>query len=1358
MNTTHIGTVLLFIGMMGLINDSNAQSGELFTVDADLSSSMVTDIHQCRNGFVWIATEDGLNRFDGSKIKVYRNDAHAPHTMLSDVVRVLGADTAGTMFIGYINGLQYYDAASDSFHDVPLYVPNQGIVSPHVRAIYQRKNGQLLVGTSGYGIFEIRQGKQGLQGVRLVDLEPSNLILRLFEDDDENLWIATEDRGLFKKNTRGLTVYFSAKKAQYNVIGSICQDRHGNLLAGNLNNGLYRYEAATDSFYHIPFPNAPHLPVSDLYVGSNNLVYLASDGYGMKVYDPVSNRLTALDATVTRFNFSDTKATCILEDRAGNIWVGIHQKGVFLLHGHENHFRYIGHRSIKSNLIGSQAVTAILEDRRGTLWVGAGNDGLYQLNRERDASIHYKATANDDPFPSSVMSIFEDTDGDFWLGSLKDGLARFDPQSGVCQPITGLVDEFGDDVGCIPAITEDRLGQLWIGTKGAGLFSVDKDTDTIRNFTSVAGKQYHLKGNYLPNKWINCLLVTENDLLFAGTYDGLACFDLKTESFSSTFGINKLLPTTVVYTLFDDKKGNLWIGTSMGLFRMDLRSKEIVSFQMDDGLPSNVVYAIEADAHGHIWVSTNRGIAKMNLKDDHFVSFFAGDGLQGDEFTAGASLRSQNGEIFFGGINGISYFNPMDIRLETTKPFSAYIVDFYVHDKPVRKGLKSGSREITDAAVIETNVFNLAYADNSFTVEFSTMDYSEFERITFQYALNDNDWTTLSRGHNRVTFDHLEPGKHSLRYRAKLNQSYSDVKHALIVVRPIGLLSPFAKVIYGVIFLIGSVFVILRDQNRQRLKAQVVAQQHAQEINLAKLEFFIHIAHEIRTPLTLVISPLRKLLNRIQDRDRDGLHRIINRNIQRMLDLVNQLLDIRKIEAGQMNLQFVRTEIVAFTKDICSLFEDQFDAKRIQFSFSSEERNLYAPIDVQHFDKVLINILSNACKFTPEGGRIQISLQKHPSGYRIGRPSVSLSIADSGESIDPHESERIFDCFYQAKNQGKYTGYGAGIGLHLTRQLVELHHGNIRVENLTESGCAFIVEIPLDEEQGTSQPLSPSVVHNRLPVSTPYVSSASRSQKAPAAAKRVAVVDDDGDIREFLEKMLSSAYAVNTYKNGLEAYQGILSDAPDLVISDVMMPLMDGMMLCRKIRQNPLVHHVPVVLLTAKGSDSDQVKGLGWGADLYITKPFNMDVLSENIGSLLRNREIVGKNVRESQSRQKHISKIILKSADEKLMEKVHKLIESNIANPQLSVEMLAEEIGISRVHLHRKLKDLTHLTTKDLIRKIRLEQAAELLTSKRLSVSEVAYAVGYSDVSSFSTAFKLLYGVVPKKFAEQKHHSDHPL
>jgi len=457
-------------------------------------------------------------------------------------------------------------------------------------------------------------------------------------------------------------------------------------------------------------------------------------------------------------------------------------------------------------------------------------------------------------------------------------------------------------------------------------------------------------------------------------------------------------------------------------------------------------------------------------------------------------------------------------------------------------------------------------------------------------------------------------------------------------------------------------------------------------------------------------------------------------------------MDVQKIEKGLMVLKFARVDMVKYTEEVCALFEEQFLAKDIHFTLRLPETGCFATVDPLNFDKVLVNVISNACRFTPSGGDISVELTEKAHG-RFGT-TLTLSVADSGQQIDEKEVDRIFDCFYQSDHYRNHHS-GAGIGLYLAKQLMALHGGDIRAENLDQGGCRFVMTFPQsgpkDAEVEVNYPSLP-----KLKEETPALADLSASLNQQHA-KKVVVVDDDLEILAYLKGELSSMFQVAAFSDGETAYKYVLTETPDLIVSDVMMPILDGLSLCQKIRGNPNVSHIPVILLTAKVHETDNLDGLECGADAYITKPFNVDILLKTIEGIIKNRERIRKNEREQRFQTQYISNVSIKSADEKLLEKIHLLIEQNLGNPLLSVEMISSEIGISRVHLHRKLKQLTNMTTRDLIRNIRLKQAAQLMKKKGLSVSEVAYAVGYSDLSNFSLSFKQIYGMSPSAYAAQK-------
>nr|WP_295927730.1 two-component regulator propeller domain-containing protein [uncultured Dyadobacter sp.] len=1342
--------VLALVSWLCIVSNVFGQSAKLFGVENGLSSSMVTAVHQDRSGFIWVATEDGLNRFDGIKFTVYRQDKANGEAVSSNFIQVLFEDQTGRMYTGSLHGLQYYDPATDSFRTIPLMIGQSKMTHVRVLAICQRRNGDILVGTSGHGIFRVEQEGRQLCARPVTLQVPSNLIIQMFEDSDRNLWVSTEDRGLLRfadTSLKSVNAYFVSKKIQNNIVTSLCQDKYGRVFAGNMVSGLYQYSAVNDTFQNIPYPGAGSLPIADLMVNDNGQVLIGTRGNGLKYFDSGSGRILDMNHNVDTFDFTKSKVFSACEDNSGNTWLGIYQKGLLLLGVNTNRFGYMGYKSASKNLIGSSAVKALFEDKNRTIWVGTDNDGLYALPDGGKPAMHYHKSAANPSAPENVMTVFEDSEGNLWTGSYLTGLSKLDRKTGKFAHSDKLSDKNGDNVQRVFDIKEDSKKRLWIATMGSGIFGMDLRTGSVENLDALPGRVSLPKENFLPNSWVNCLLIAKDNKLFIGTFNGLACLDLETKNFVSAFGANSLLKGVVIYALFDDDKGNLWAGTSQGLKKISRATNAITTFDMADGLPSNLVGAVRGDKAGNLWLSTNRGLSKMDLESNTFVNFYSADGLQGNEFSQGASMVTRNGAFYFGGINGLTHFKPEEIRMSAKRP-AVRIVDLYIHDKAVKKGMKSGGYMIVDTTVSSAREFNLAHHDNSFSLEFSTMDFIDAERVSYMYAINDNDWTALRAGTNRLTFENLAPGKYQFRLKAKSSKTDSDETRLTIIIHPAWYFSVWAWLVYGLLGLFAGIYIFKTLKNRRLVKQKMLAHSRREEVNEAKLQFFINIAHEIRTPLTLVVSPLQKLQSQDYNAERMHLYDIMGRNTKRILDLVNQLMDIRKIEKGQMALQFSHVEMVDFTKEICLLFEEQIETKKIEFVVDAPPQKIFAHIDPLNFDKVLINVLSNAFKFTPKGGRIRVALSVSDTRNGNGRHELRMAVEDSGPFIDQHETERIFDCFYQSDSHRDHNRYGTGIGLHLVKQLVELHRGRIRAENMAESGCRFVIEMPV-EEVSAAEIESTDKLSSVDRLAPEMSAEGAHKTKSARKARRLVVVDDDTEICNYLADEMSGEFTVSSYANGEEAYKAILKDIPDLIISDVMMPVMDGMALCKKVKANPLVNHIPVVLLTAKTAESTNAEGLEMGADAYITKPFNMQILTKTIKALIRNRQILRNNDNEQHYQEEYISRVSIKASEEKLLEKVHLLIDKNLGNPDLSVEMISNEIGISRVHLHRKLKELTNLTTRDLIRNIRLKQAAELMTKKGLTVSEVAFAVGFANVNSFSVAFKELHGVSPTAFAE---------
>ena len=665
-------------------------------------------------------------------------------------------------------------------------------------------------------------------------------------------------------------------------------------------------------------------------------------------------------------------------------------------------------------------------------------------------------------------------------------------------------------------------------------------------------------------------------------------------------------------------------------------------------------------------------------------------------------------------------------------------------------------------------MFQLAHYDNTFSIIFSTLQYNNPEQISYQYKIEElsNQWLSTEPGVNRVTYNNLPPGKYTFHVRALSHGNLSEIRTVKILITPPWYEMWWAYCIY--VFLLGLLVLGIVNYilSRMRHRREIMKREHAEQLNEAKLQFFINISHEIRTPMTLIINPLEKLLAEKKGGEVQKTYLMIYRNAQRILRLINQLMDIRKLDKGQMFMKFRETDMVGFIDDVMLTFDYMARKKKIHFSFEHTMPQLKVWVDMNNFDKILMNIFSNAFKYTPEQGEITVSLSTGRDATRRDplKEYFEITVTDSGIGLDREKIERIFERFYQIDNDVTKSNFGTGIGLHLSRSLVELHHGIILAENREDApGSRFVIRIPLgsahlrtDELEDVEAGITPHAVLVK-PEKTDLEEvfeegedEEDEESKKTGKAKnrmRILIVEDEEEILSYLKEELEGDYRIMTRKNGREAYDTILADTPDLVISDIMMPEMDGLSLCRKIKQNTNVNHVPVILLTAKSKPEDTMEGMATGADAYMVKPFNTELLKSTIANLLANRKLLKSKFSGAQQQEDKVQKLSMKSADEILMSKIMKVINENLSNPDLNVEMLAANVGLSRVHVHRKLKELTNLSARDFIKNIRLQQAAALLKEKKLTVSEVAYATGYTNLSHFSSSFKEVHGMSPKEY-----------
>lgn len=1351
---------------------AKAQTGKFYTTDKELSNSLINEVYQDRKGFIWVATENGLNRFDGTRFSIYRHNSGDSTSLKNNYVRTLFEDSQQNFWIGCINGLQRYDRATDTFHE--LFIPRKdGKKNPHITSIIERHNGDIWIATSGQGAISLKKGKQPSQfniETHLDEQMGSNYLNVLFEDSRQNLWIATEDKGLYRYSPESKEL--KRYKAPYNIgsddVSAICEDSHGQIFVGTLTGGLFKLSARQDgNFEPIPYQKQMIMNIRTLIIDSQGRMFIGTDGQGVKEYQPKLNAIIDSEINAGPFDFSKSKVHSLIEDRDHNLWLGIFQKGLILIPGISNKFDYYGYKSIHNNSIGSSCVMAICVDEEAVIRIGTDNDGLYAIDEHGKQLQHFShQSGNSNSVPSTIMCIYEDTNHDLWLGSYFDGLTRMNKQTGQCQDVTFLLQgNLSNGKPKVSCITEDRERSLWVGTYGSGLYKIDLATQQATYYESTRNENDDWSVNRLPNDWISCLMQDKEGMLWIGTYKGLAVLNPKTNNFINYQKRNNLLPGYVVYCLLESSTGEIWAGTSEGLICLNKTNQEGCRFTTRDGLPSDIICGLAEDRKGNIWISTHQGISKFTPKEKKFINYYAGDGLQGNEFTRTAVFKDKRGKIYFGGTNGVTAFYPEDIT-EIKKKLNVLVTGFYVANRAIKKGDKSGKNTITDTAVMDSERFTLAYNENTFSIDFSVLEFSNPDRISYRYKIKElgNEWVSIQPGTSQVTYSSLKPGKYTFSIQARDYNNYSNIRTLEVVITPPWYQTWWAKVFWTCLVILVIYALTMYALSRIHRRQEVMKQKHQEQINEAKLQFFINISHEIRTPMTLIISPLEKLI--AERSEKTQVYLMIHRNAQRILRLINQLMDIRKLDKGQMHLKFRETDMVGFINDLMQTFNYQAQKKNISFTFDKElpePDSLKVWIDLNNFDKVLMNVLSNAFKYTQEGGDIRILLKTgHNNAYRGAlKEYFEIDITDNGIGIDEDKIEQIFERFYQINNDVTQSNFGTGIGLHLSRSLVELHHGTIKAENRKDGpGTRFVIRLPLGcrhlkaEELESLENLANRLPTSQLPKETVYETKDELADSGkPIKAKtryRILIIEDDDEIRRYMCDELSSDFRVSECTNGREGLETILKEKPDLVISDIMMPEMDGITLCRKMKQNVNINYIPIVLLTAKSKTEDRIEGLEIGADAYIVKPFNTEYLRTTISNLIANRERLRGKLVGDQQIEENIVKIEMKSSDEILMGKVMKTINDHLADPALNVEMLASNVGMSRVHMHRKLKELTHQSARDFIRSIRLKQAAHLLSEKKLSVSEIAYATGFSNLSHFSNTFRDFYGISPSEYKEQ--------
>lgn len=1293
------------------------------------SNSHVNKIIQDHSGYIWIATDNGLTRFDGFNSKTFTRNPNSP-SLLNNIVLTVMEDSHNNIWVGTPDGIQRFIPESETFETPRQNYP--GIPEfTYVNSIIEDSKGNIWFTTSRSGIICFKADTHEPVWYSTTNSAiASDKSTIVFEDKFGNIWIGTNDNGVsvFNPSNNTMTHYRHNPDDEATLSGnniySIAQAPDGLLFVASFDGGIDTYNYRTHRFTRnsIPLPgNVVSLEIDE----QNNILYIGTEGNGIWTYDlSDTSAPKPLTPDVKDFDISHAKIHDITVDRSGGIWAAVYQRGALLIQNSSQEINNIGHNPFNSSRnIGNYPVLSILKDSKGLLWIGTDGDGIYHTDKDGN----FKHLIGNLVESNVVLCLFEDNNGDIWAGSYHGGLSKYNQSTDKFIPIP--IPGHGNQPLEINTIAQDSQGRLWLGTNGNGI-CIYNPTTGVTEFLrhSTDGKpDEQICGNS-----IHSILFDRNGNVWIGSSDaGLSLLRAGSRKFEQFNLVNRRLNNNCVYSIVEDQGGTVWVATATGL--VSISDGKTTIYNTSDGIPEAPIYGLILSDDGNLWFSNSEGISCFDIQNRSVTRH----STPTYEFKRGAAYSDDVGRLYFGGVGGVIDFLPDSFNQSSSLTNVEFHDISYVNDNGT-----TGSKVVRKPILSDQDIV-LNYDSNTFRVSFGAFEYVNPQDVSYYIMLeNYNDtWLPVPPGAQSASFSKVPPGKYNLKVKASLGDSVVE-KSIPLIIKPPFFLSPVARFIYFLLFILCVILAYLIIRARRKRRAEHHRLRQKEKVNQDKLQFFTDISHEVRTPLTLILSPIASLKKSSPDKRTVETLEMMESNGHRILRMIDQVLDLRKYDSNMARLQVSPTNIRDFIAQLCSSFTHILQTRNINFSVNfTDDVPETILIDRDKIDKVIFNVVSNAIRFTPDGGRVGISVDVEGTG------NLRIRISDSGPGIPPENQEAIFDLFYQV--QSKYRRGGTGIGLHLSRKMMELHRGSIFVEDSSpDNGTTFTVIIPLGPDAFTAEEKAGGdILPHTHPSEIHFAEPAKESEPVlrPSLAQKpytILIVEDDLSILEYLANSLSAEYNVITATNGALALEETIRHRPHCIVTDIMMDTMDGLELCRKIRANPAICETPIIVLTAKASDAQRIEGIEAGADSYITKPFSVEHLRAQIAMLIHSRRIIQQKFAKNEKVNENVA--TMKSSDDKLLERIESVVIKDLSNPDLNVEYIASEIGVSRSHLHRRLKELTGVSPSTYIKQARMRHAAILLIEKRMNVSEVAYATGYNTLSHFSTAFKEFYGMSP--------------
>ena len=1318
------------------------QSGKVqfehLSVKDGLSQLSVVSIFQDTQGFLWFGTRDGLNKYDGNNFQIFRESD--PDLYISNsFIQCMAEDEKGNLWVGTKRGLNRFDRNTGRFKQYYSSDDDSTISENTINCMLRDSRNMLWVGTS-YGLNRYIPETDHFERCAFSGLHLDTYIRKLAQDHDENLWIGSEN-GLYVYNmhTNSIKKYSHIPDDEHSIsqdrIGALFCDSKGRIWIGFIQQGVCLYDAQNNNFIRFNKEHGLNDNTIRCFAEDHegNILVGTFDGlnkYNEDNHDFTSAYGSAENGVVPISNFSVYDVLC---DRSGTVWVGTYSGGVSYYSPFNQHFRFHDPGMQGRMLFG--IVGPMIAHDNG-VWIGTEGGGLLFFDRNNEKYSYYRLPgASERSFSRNIVkSLFLEGDC-LWIGTTYNTIYRFDISRHeflqAISPPWGLIHYM---------MFRDNGKNLWIGsTDDNALGYLKPDGQAVQPLPLNDGQYFN------PSN-IRCMMEDSTGIYYIGTFgDGMFRYNAHTKThiqFSNVENDSASLPHNRITTMFKTKDGSIWVSSlGGGVSRFNRNTGTFENFGQRHGLASGMVYAVVTDHEEKFWMSTSAGISHFDPWSEKFTNFNKNNGVHISEFTPGSGMVTADNEIFFGGNDGFVSFYPQQFKINDFVP-PVYITKISINN-----------RTLDNLGMIVGKTLKLNYRQSNITIEFIALNYINPHQNQYTYKLEGFDKEWNEAGNRCVAYyTNIQPGNYTFLVKGSNNDGVWNEQGARLTIsisRP-----PWntwwawtlyiMALAYGIYILLNSARV--RTQLINDIRIKQIEQDNMEELHQTKLKLFTNFSHELRTPLTLILTPLEDILH--NNNLAPALHEtliLMHKNANRLLYTVNQLMDFRKKESGHLQVKAAEGNIVKFVHEIFIAFNELARTRNIVFCFDCGIEKLILWYDRNLMEKVLFNLLSNAFKNTPDGGKITVLLQ-------LENNNILISVSDSGTGIPEKELEKIFDPFYQVHRKGIPQPFGTGIGLNLSKAVIELHHGTIWAENKPEGGAVFHLVLPVGKLHFRESELESDFINSedsRHYLINDSTGSALFSETDVQLDKSVLIVEDNADVRHYVKLHLSKRYTIYEACNGQEAFDMAIEHLPDLVVSDIMMPVMDGIELCHKLKDDLRTGHIPIILLTARVTVMQVQEGFEIGADDYITKPFNATLLVARIKNLIASRE----KLRElfGQKTSFTFPELPTSSVDSRFMDSVYKYINDHLTDPGLHMDHFCREIGMSRSNFYRKLRSISDLNPNELIRNTRLQFSVKYLRETDLSISEIAYNVGFSSPSYYTKAFRGFFNVSPKDMREKK-------